>query len=1070
MYADSIVRSLQRVFAVHSSFTYDVSNVSLRLIHVDATRRVMSIGCIALLRCEEKEVLMQILQVSRLVTVSAALLVLCGAGSADALLSSQEAKCSTALAKSLAKFEGTVLKETSKCRTDDITGKADSPSACASLPAASLAKVSKAKDKLVSSAAKSCQSVCSLSNDKVCVDDLDCPPNNGKSERCSGKGGTAPFRAGNLGFPGPYCRSLLGRQVRDPNDIGQCVSILGDRLATDLIDNLYGDADENSGLSADSVKCLSAIAKAATKAVTKIHAAVAKCRVVQQASPSCVGGSNDGQKCHTSNDCGDAGACGLDPEVCLLRDATTIAAVDKEVATLTGAIDKSCGDQAIAALAGLCQRGGAAPDDVAKAKTCVTALVKEVAASVEGPNRRVYSPYSMVTASNPDAGFAYCGDGVVNQLRNESNSIGEECDGDDAPCGSGHCLPPGDLFECTCDNVPRERLVIDGERVDSDTGWTGASHDATHNDGFGFVADLSNCNCSKFGQATCIGTSSDPVCDEAASRAPRCSNAMDSDLTCDQRGDNDGSLENGDCFACDAFSANAGTYCGDGSGRPLETLCQARCFDDTTGVAAGTCASQKDCAAGQTCKGRCDDTATCKTITEGSPLPLVSAATSVCVQIQYVSDISGTKDFVTGAANLNYTTRNMIYFGETMTHPCPTCGGACVGGTNDGRSCFGRCNVSHETCLLDSDCSGAGDTACEQSADDCPAGYCSLDLRCSSGDNAGGMCRPMSNTPLGVVSADCPPAAAKNLAGFGVVMDFGDVTTGPVQLPAGSACSEPSWHNYTCPCPDGGSTVKTEPNRCASACDAGVNAGKACALTGTSRGVFTKCDGGSDDGAMCDEDSDCEGGGTCSDTSDECTAGNPARIGQACWTAAECDSAAGSGDGVCESSCPGGRCVPLCYPEGTCNGGTRGGESCATDAQCGGGTCVVTNTEDGVCAAGPLQYRCSGAGYTTLPCADVDVDTQKGCETGVDGIPGNSDDVAGAGICKSRPLDCYYNNGAMEGGDTSNGMGDPSSFKYVSAYCTAPAGNAIVNQVSGYGGPSKMTRYGSAFVNVPSIP
>ncbi|MBI5504136.1 MAG: hypothetical protein HY899_05020 [Deltaproteobacteria bacterium] len=1012
---------------------------------------------------------MQALRMVRIVAVSAALLVACSTGSANALLGSQEAKCANALARSFAKFESTILKETSKCHNDDISGKVDSPSACSTLRAASQEKIDAARAKLVSSAAKSCQSVCSLSNDKICVNDLGCPPNDGKFERCTGKGGTAPFRIESLGFPGAYCQGLLGHSMREPNDTGECVSELADRLASNLVDNLYGDLDENSGLSADAAKCLSSISKAAAKSVAKIHGAVAKCRNVQQTNPSCVGGTHEGEKCRKSADCGSGGICGIEPEACLLSDATTIAAVGKEVTKLSDAIGKSCSDAVIATLPSLCSGGAAAPGNVAEAKACVSALVKEVAASVEGPSRRVYSPYSMVTATNPDAGFAYCGDGIVNQIRNESNSIGEECDGDDAPCGSGHCLPPGDLFECTCDNVPREAVVIDGERVDSDAGWTGASHDAVHNDGFGFVADLSNCNCSDFNQATCVGTSSDSVCDETASRAPRCSNATDSNLTCDERGDNDGSLENGDCFACDADSGNAGAYCGDGNGKPLESLCQSRCFDDTTGLPVGTCTSQSGCADGQTCKGRCDGTATCKTITEGSPLPLVSAATTVCVQLQYVTDISGTKDMVSGEAVLHYGTRSVIYLGETVTSPCPTCGGVCAGGDNDRHPCSGRCNASHAICLVDGDCSGVGDTSCEQAADDCTGGYCSLDLRCSSGDNAGGICRPMSNTPLGVVSADCPPAASKNLSGFGVDQDYGDVTTEQVQFPAGSACSEPAWHNYTCPCPDGGSTVKTQPNRCAAACDAGINEGKGCALTGTASGVFTTCAGGSDAGALCDEDADCEGG-TCSSTPTECVAGSPAKLGQSCSGNAQCDSSAGSGDGVCENSCPGGRCVPLCYPEGTCSGGTHDGDACATDVHCGGGTCVVTNAEDGVCAAGPLQYRCSGAGFTTLPCYAADVDTQTGCEAGGDGALGTTDDIPGAGICKSRPADCYYNNGLMEGGDTGNGDGDPSNIKYVASFCTGPAPNAIINQVSGFGGPSKITRYGSAFVNVPVIP
>jgi len=1005
----------------------------------------------------------------RLAAASAVVFVLCGADRASALLSSQEYKCAGSVAKSFSKYESTLLKEFFKCRNNDIAGKVDSPSACLPLRASSPSKIDAAKIKLIASAAKSCQSVCSTSSDKPCVSDLSCPPNNGKSESCTGKGGTAPFRVGRLGFPGPYCEGLLGHTILEPDDVGQCVSELAERLAQNLIDNLYGDAGDTSALSADAIKCLSSISKAVTKSSLKIHGAVAKCRNIQQGNPSCVGGTEEGAKCHASSECGGGGACGINPGDCLTRDGATIATVNKELLSISATVAKSCTNDAIAGIPALCRASGAAPTNVDEASACVSALVKEVAASVEGPSRRVYSPYSMVNATNPDAGFGYCGDGVVNETRNESNGVGEECDGDDTPCGAGHCLPPGDLFECTCDNVPRERSIVDGNRVDSDTGWTGASHDAVHNENFGFVSRLSNCTCGKFEQATCTEPTGDSVCDEYASTAPRCSNAMGSSLTCDERGDNDGSLEDGDCFACDSYSANAGTFCSDGEGHVVESACQAQCFDDTTGLAVGTCTRQADCGPGKTCRGRCDGTAKCRTITEGSPLPLVSAATTVCVQQQYVTDVTGTKDMVSGEAMLHYATRTVIYLGETQTTPCPTCGGVCIGGTNDRHPCYGRCNdAGNERCLVDSDCAETGDVSCEQAADDCAGGYCSLDLRCSSGDNAGKICRPMANTPLGVVSADCPPALAKNLSGFGVGQNYGDVTTEKVEFPTGAPCTDPAWRNYTCPCPDGGG-LETAPNKCEAACDAGVNLGKGCALTDSSTGIFTTCAGGADDGIVCDEDSDCEGG-TCSNTPKQCVAGAVARIGKACASNAECNTSTGSGDGVCESACPGGRCVPLCNPEGTCSGGTRAGDPCGTDVHCGGGTCVVTNTEDGVCAAGPLKYRCTGAGFTTLPCDEGADGTARGCEAGPDGIAGNSDDIPGAGICESRPLDCYYNNGAMEGGDTANGNGDPNNFKYVSAFCTAPAATPLINMVSGFGGPSKITRYGSAFVNVPSIP
>jgi len=38
------------------------------------------------------------------------------------------------------------------------------------------------------------------------------------------------------------------------------------------------------------------------------------------------------------------------------------------------------------------------------------------------------------------------------------------------------------------------------------------------------------------------------------------------------------------------------------------------------------------------------------------------------------------------------------------------------------------------------------------------------------------------------------------------------------------------------------------------------------------------------------------------------------------------------------------------------------------------------------------------------------------------------------------------------------------------AFCTPPNGSNVIDGVSGFGGPSRLRRSGSAVVNVPSIP
>src|SRR5205085_10986867 len=145
----------------------------------------------------------------------------------------------------------------------------------------------------------------------------------------------------------------------------------------------------------------------------------------------------------------------------------------------------------------------------------------------------------------------------------------------------------------------------------SDPGSQGTSHEATHNDGFGYVTELSNCNCGRISQADCTGATSDPICDVKGNMAPRCSDDLNGSQTCDARGDVDGVPENSDCFVCNDESINAGAWCGTASGTTNESACQSRCYDDATGlpvVPQDACLLKADCAAGQSCRGRCNNT------------------------------------------------------------------------------------------------------------------------------------------------------------------------------------------------------------------------------------------------------------------------------------------------------------------------------------------------------------------------------------------------------------------------------------------------------------------------------
>jgi len=1048
--------------------------------------------------------------------VAAAIGVLYQPAPAQAALTKQELKCSATVAKSFSKLQASILKTKAKCHNDDISGKANSTDGCDTLAVKSQEKVDKAKTKFVAKVAKACQSVCSLSNDIACVTDLSCPPNNAMAQRCLGKGGTNPFSLRNLDWPGPYCDSVLGHAMTSPSDLGECLVELVDETAEAIDEAVYADMDENSGLGDDAAKCLSSLSKAVTKNVGKSYLATTECRDARRSA------DNANQP----------------PYACATQDPDTASAIQDEQDKLTAAVTKSCGDDDIVDLPGLCATGNVTPATVGTAASCLGSLVREVATAERGFHNHVWSPIGMLNATHPDSAAAYCGDGQVTTKREEHTGVGEECDGDnDAACGAGSCYPPGDTFECTCDTTPRERFIVNGDEsaTDSDAGWLGASHEATHNDGFGYLSELSNCTCSAFAGATCTTPSGDDICDVRANMAPRCSDDQQGTETCDERGDNDGLAETSDCFVCDANSLNAGDWCATGiNSTANESACNSQCFIDATNAATATpCAVQGDCPAGQTCKGRCDNTVVCNRMTEGSPLPLISAANPVCIMLEYKTDVTGTKNMVTGETVIDYNTRSLVALGSVFAEPCPVCGGVCMGGANDGDPCFGRCNASNDSCLFDSDCNGMGDTACLETADDCTGGTCSLDLRCSTGVNAGRLCRPDSVTTLGVVSHDCPPIPNETISGTGVPQLFNGTTTEVVEFAPGAPCTDPSWGNYDCPCPADTPPnfgVPTKPNACAAACDGGINAGKGC-VTGTGGvGVYTTCVGGVEAGLPCDADADCDSN-DCSDNPLECTAGDTALLGTACTINANC-----GGGGVCSDPCPGARCVPLCMEEGICAGGARDGDPCATTEHCKqctagnptllgtacdtngrcnttavsgdgvceavmGVTCNLSDPEDGLCAAGPVKFRCTGDGYTTIPCTleygtctmgactkgspslrgdpcilnsdcveTANVPVSSGCETGIDSLPGNVDDIPGAGECEPRPENCFVNNGLAEGGDTLNGDGSATDVNINAAFCTPANSNSAVNSASGFGGPSRVRRQGTAIVNVPSIP
>jgi hypothetical protein len=638
--------------------------------------------------------------------------------------------------------------------------------------------------------------------------------------------------------------------------------------------------------------------------------------------------------------------------------------------------------------------------------------------------------------------------------------LGEECDGADDGACPGECLPPGDIFECTCGDKKRIRLFASHELTDADAGWTGRSHQQGVSDLSGYITELSNCDCDAFSGPTCTGSSGDSECNVTGNQMPRCSWEPLGNTRCDARGNNNNSEQDLDCAICDQYAANAGDWCINEAG------CDAQCYDSNEMV-TGPCEKQADCGPGEICRGLCDKSQTCLKIPNGAPLPVGAAGAQVCSVQTFRDDIVGTRDLITGEHEFDYRVRAQVSLGEASDRPCPVCGGFCVGGDRNLGICSGRCSVTTATeCRFDVDCP-SGET-CSSASPDCPGAgaFCQLELVCGSFEPLvhNNPCVPEYEHPLfGTMSNDCAPIPGASINGEGFNVKWEPATTGVLSLPSALPCSFPGLQLLECPCPaDGG--APTKPNECAPACDApGPNFGVGCA-TGDSSGEATTCAAGVNVGKICDEDTDCPGS-TCSANPLHCT-GDPNFELFACDTNADC------GVGTCGDACPGGRCTLLCVPdpgdseEGICAAGPP-------VAHCAGEkfsyvTCLTSAATQGTCSA-----TCSVA---ATPCDSIEdcpsgetcegpCSSHEDCEAGGDGQLGTLDDKVGAGACVLDTRSCYLEPLTGEGGSTVNGLGDPLNDNTVGIWCYEGTTNPGVNATSGFGGPGRVRQKGINVTN-----
>ncbi len=985
----------------------------------------------------------------------AALVVVALPVDSHAFLEKQEIKCSKALAKSVVKLSSSIAKTTAKCLDADIKGK--KIQSCSPLPAKDAQKVSKAVQKVYKSVNKGCGSACSTALEISCIGDFLCPPRGNIGGRCSGKGGKKKFNYQNLGFPGFFCSEaglLNGAEPKTADDLALCTSSIGSDIAASTIAQIYGSITNASAISEAAASCLKEMGKSVPKAIASVTKAIAKCRDKQNSllNPT------------------------LNPAKCSSIDSKTAASIAKAEGKLSDSLAAKCSDAAVSEL-DLCGAGIGGTTTVTAAQSCLLNLVRQTVESDALPDDRSVVRATLINAAYPDSQVPVCGDNKVNQGPNPFLLRGEECDGSDDSACPGLCNPPGDAWQCTCQDRPRIWRYVISAKTNLDQGWTGQSHNINQSDQAGWIADISNCNCSAMTDAECTGVTTDPVCDETAALQPYCSGNVGGGVSCDAQGNGDGENLDADCYSCDANSVNAGTFCqGDAD-------CQSQCFDIATMTPVlpqVLCNRQSDCGNGTVCLGRCDTSLECITTPLGMPLSLSAAGTSVCAVTHFESNLIGTTNIVTGEHELNYETRAVTHLGIQQSVPCPVCGGFCVGGSRDGLLCKGSCDVSGAPCRFDADCTAPGDTTCTSVSADCPTsvtsgetGYCNLELLCNSGPSQGKPCRISVDSKFGTTSADCLPD--NNITGTGLPNLYFPSTSEfachPSPMPP---CTAPGFDNFDCPCPDDGGR-KTQPNACNPACDAGPSFGLGCA-TGDGFGEFTVCVGGSEAGSACDEDADCSGGGTCSGNPTHCT--NPgSKFQHSCSVDSDCDTSAGSGDGLCSDACPGGRCVPLCVPKGICSGGDRNGEPCGTDDQCtGGGTCGPDDPFDGVCASGLARTHCSGPGWDFISCTRGELGTTSSCEAGGDAILGTDDDNPGAGICIEDVRNCFLvdnlgRHGCAEGGDIFSGLpGAPTSFSTVAHWCITSTDADSANNTSGLGGPGRKREEGLIVPNFTSLP
>lgn len=379
----------------------------------------------------------------------------------------------------------------------------------------------------------------------------------------------------------------------------------------------------------------------------------------------------------------------------------------------------------------------------------------------------------------------------------------------------------------------------------------------------------------------------------------------------------------------------------------------------------------------------------------GTPTPVSSSGTPMCILEKLAQNISGTTDVDLGASAVAMELRTGVFLGEAVAGPCPTCGGACS-------------NDLSRLCDRDSDCNSGGVCNLDASPNDgLRGGFC------RGGQTPGQSCDVMARNASfpaspsgpggGGYSLDCMPGAGRNVSGSGLRVSF-TRSTGASQLESNLSCGGAN-PGLDCPCLQCSGEL-AEP--CRSDAECASQQGRC------SSASSVRCSGDGDCASL--DVGPCRPFGPSMRCADA--------LSRVCTANADC---MGVNGGTCDPS--------------TCSSpGVGGNDPLPND--CDGLLCSDLGGGAGQCTNGPDDLMCDGV-------TKANGDGVFACSNDSDCLPGVIG-VAGGSCTLSKRRSCVPSTLAV------SGSADPNYPVSAAPYCIPPTANAGLNAVLGLPGPGRL--------------